>query len=336
MQRFHRVFVILVTVLVSTGICGCGSSGTLSRDVSSSQKTAETVIGISFPTMQLAYRAKMRDLVQTAYPEGNDKGIRLIIKDADGSQTRQNQDIMDLVDLNVDGIVLIPYTTEGPVSAVRYANERGIPVITVDNTLEADSGAEVISYVGADHREMGREAAELLLQILEEKLPDRDQWNVIEFAGSPGASGTIDREYGINAVLGSNHKINMLATYNAEFMTKNAKSVMDDCLKVYDSIDAVICQNDLMALGCYYSLREAGKLGRIVIVGIDGQRDVVEKMVSGGIDGTVFQNPDMILTGIEKLTDYLSGETILPLYYQPTYIIEKADAQKYLINALPW
>jgi ABC-type xylose transport system substrate-binding protein len=77
---------------------------------------------------------------------------------------------------------------------VEYANDRGVPVITVDNTLEKAGGARVLSYVGADHFRMGAQAAELLVEVLEEKFPDEESWQVIELAGSPGASGTVDRE----------------------------------------------------------------------------------------------------------------------------------------------
>lgn len=335
MRNIRKWVVYVLTVAVFVGIMGCESSNPVEITADPEGAAEKRTIGISFPTIELAYREKMLEIVQTAYTD-EDMDVQILIRDAGGSQKKQNQDILDLVEAGVDGIVLIPYTTEGPISAVQYANERQIPVITVDNTLEEDSGAEVISYVGADHYSMGKQAAELLLNVLENRIPEKEQWNIIELAGSPGASGTIDREEGIHSVLDGNAKVRVLATYNAEFTIANGKSVMDDCLQVYKGIDGVICQNDLMALGCYESLKEAGMLGEIIVIGIDGQKDVVEKMVSGGIDGTVIQYPQMILTGIEKLLAYLDGEEILPIYYQDTDMITTEEAQKYLDETKPW
>ena len=128
----------------------------------------------------------------------------------------------------------------------------------------------------------------------------------------------------------------LVGIYNAEFTTLHAKSVMEDCLEIYGEIDGVICQNDLMALGCYEALREAERLGDIALIGIDGQKDVVEKMVTGGIDGTVIQYPDMILTGIRKLLDALDGREPEPEYIQETDKIRVKDAERYLEETRPW
>jgi len=305
------------------------------KDYNLSKK--QYIIGVSFPTTELVYRAKMKSIAESVYPQGNtNKRAQLIIFDGRKSQEKQNEDLLTMITSGMDGIVLIPWTTDGPLSMIRYANDIGVPVITVDNSIDEQSDCQVISYVGADHRLMGEQAAELFIEALENRYPDEKQWNVIQLTGVPGSSGAIDRGAGIEEVLGTEERIILLGNYNAEFTSENAKSVTEDLLVLYDNIHGIICQNDLMAEGCYEAVSDAGKLGEIVIVGIDGQKSVVEKMVSGGIQGTVIQYPTMIETGIELLCDYLDGKKIKDVYYQPTDKIYPFNAKFYLDNDLAW
>lgn len=48
--------------------------------------------------------------------------------------------------------------------------------------------------------------------------------------------------------------------------------------------------------------------GSISVIGIDGQRSVAEKIAEGEIDGTVWQNPEMAVDAVKRLTDYLEGD----------------------------
>lgn len=331
----HKRFFILV-VLSLLILTGCSRTGEEQPELPAVKKDHYT-IGVSMPTTRLAYRKAMKELVEQSYP-GTGGGLRaeIILCDADGSQKQQNQDILNMTDSGVDGIVLIPNTMEGCLSSVEYANTKGVPIITVDNRVRSSSSAQVVSFVGADHYSMGKEAALLFLQILEERFPDKETWNVIQLTGIPDSSGTIDRGQAIADVLAGNRRIHVLGEYDGEFTVKNAKSVMEDCLLIYDDIDGVICQNDNMAEGCYQALREAGADGRIAVVGIDGQESTLRIMAKGGIQGTVLQHPSMILDGIESLCDYLDGKTLDEFYYEPTDTITVENADYYLEHDLSW
>lgn len=59
-------------------------------------------------------------------------------------------------------------------------------------------------------------------------------------------------------MLSQEPRIRLLGTYNGEFSRLNAESILDDCLNVYPDLHGVICQNDLMAEGCYQALVRRG------------------------------------------------------------------------------
>lgn len=336
LRPFLRKLFFIAVILSLLLPAGCSRTGE-ERPEPPAVKKAHYTIGVSMPTTRLAYRKAMKELVEKAYPKtGESPRAEIILCDADGSQKQQNQDILNMVDSGVDGIVLVPNTMEGCLSSVEYANTKGIPVITVDNRIRSSSSARVVSFVGADHYSMGKEAALLFLQILEERFPDKEEWNVIQLTGIPDSSGTIDRGQAIADVLAGSSRIHVLGEYDGEFTVKNAKSVMEDCLRIYDNIDGVICQNDNMAEGCYQALREAGADGKVAVVGIDGQKSTLKIMAEGGTHGTVLQHPSMILDGIEALCDYLDGKTLDEFYYEPTDTITVENADYYLEHDLSW
>ena len=296
----------LFILLLAAASCSGGGSQTMpDPSAQAGDGKKQYVIGVSIPTTDLAFRRTMFEMVKEAYPEGNtDKRAQVLVYDGKNSQKQQNQDIKDLIEQGVDGIVVDSYTTEGILSVIKYANERGVPIMAVDDRMET--------------------------------YPEEETWNVLELTGIPGSAGAMDRGEGIHEVLDQEERVHLLGSYNGEFAEENAASIMEDCLGVYDEIHAVICQNDLMAEGCYREIEKAGKVGEILIVGFDGQRSVVEKIREGGIYGTVLEPPDMAVTAVEKLCDYLDGEELSPVYYQESIPISPEDAERFLKENLAW
>lgn len=322
------LFAILMCFLVS-----CQSA---EDEIGTKNSSDVKVIGVSLPTTQLVYREAMKELVDQTYGNGAVPGIEIRIYDANGSLEQQSQHILEMVDDQVDGIILIPGSTEQCLPAVEYANSKHVPVITVDNRIFESSAAQVISFVGADHYDMGKKAVKLFLELLEENFSEQETWNIIQLSGIPEASGTIDRGQAISETLAGNRRINLLGSYDGEFSVENARSVMEDCLNIFPKIDGVICQNDNMAEGCYQALEKAGLAGKIVVVGIDGQSTTLSLIKQGGIHGTVLQQPSMILDGIDLLCRYLDGETLEKNYYSQTYPITQQNAGYHLDNGLSW
>ena len=111
---------------------------------------------------------------------------------------------------------------------------------------------------------------------------------------------------------------------------------MKDCLNVYPEIHGVICQNDLMAEGCVYALEAKGMAGSISVIGIDGQRSVAEKIAEGEIDGTVWQNPEMAVDAVKRLTDYLEGDLRSGNIYTEIVPLTPDNVQEYLDEGLAW
>jgi ribose transport system substrate-binding protein len=75
-----------------------------------------------------------------------------------------------------------------------------------------------------------------------------------------------------------------------------------------DKIDLVYGLNDAMALGALKALREAG-LARVMIIGIDGQKEAYAEIEKGGqYKATVINNPaEITRKAVDLLVDHIKS-----------------------------
>lgn len=334
-----RAVTCLLTVLMMVAlISGCGSTGSAQPAASSQTSVAAESeesykIGVSVPSMEYTFFAQMETAINDMYPKD---GVEVTVYDGENNQEKQNKDVEDIVTMGYDGIVLIPITVEGAVPAISYANEHDVPVITVDREVTADAGVDVIGFVGADHVDMGKQAGTLLVDTLEKMFPDAPTWNVIELEGTQGASATLKRGEGIHEVLDANDRVNVMASMDGNFSTTEALSIAEDMLTAHSDLNAFICHNDDMAMGCYQALVNANKVGQVAIIGIDGTLSCVQTIADGGIQGTVIQYPAMVTLGVDTLVAHIKGETTEYYNYYPTEPIPADQAQAFIDAGKPY
>jgi ribose transport system substrate-binding protein len=130
--------------------------------------------------------------------------------------------------------------------------------------------------------------------------------------GIPGEPATIGRESGmLNVIqhpkLGGKFKI--LGSYRADYSMELGYQKMKEAITTFgDKINLVYGLNDAMALGALKALREAG-LDRVMIVGIDGQKEAYDEIEKGGqYKATVINNPDEITRkAVDLLVDHIKS-----------------------------
>ena len=257
------------------------------------------VIGLSLSTLNNPFFVTLRD---GALEAAKVYGVDLIVVDAQDSPAKQLNDIEDLIQRRVDLIIINPTDSDAIVSAVESANEAGIPVITVDR---ASNGGKVVVHIASDNVEGGRMAARIIAQALGGK------GKVVELVGIPGTSAARDRGKGFEEELKKYPGLVLVAKQVANFNRAEGLTVMENILQAHPDIDAVFAQNDEMALGAIEAIKEAGLLGKIIVVGFDAIPDAVEAVKKGEMYATIAQQPfKMGYLAVEKAVEYLSSGTI--------------------------
>ena len=188
----------------------------------------------------------------------------------------------DLITKNVAIILINPTDSDAVGSAVKAANGKNIPVITLDRG--ANSG-DVVAHIASDNVAGGKMAGEYIIKQL------GGNGKVVELEGIAGTSAARDRGQGFNEAL-KGSGIEVVAKQTADFDRTKGLAVMENILQAQPEIDAVFAHNDEMALGALQAIKASGRT--IMIVGFDATDDAVKAVEAGEMAATVAQQPALI------------------------------------------
>lgn len=277
------------------------------------------VIGMSIDTTGQAWRAGLvRDVTEEAAKHPN---VELIITDAQGSGTRQINDIEDLMTLEVDVIMISPHEGGMLAPIVAEAYQSGIPVLVLDREIPGD---QFTSFIGADNRSIGELAGEFILQYMQENGLTR----FVEIQGLPGSATKIDRSDPVIDALSEDPNIEIVAQQAANWDESEALQVMENLLQAFPegSIDIIYSHADPMTLGILTAMRSADRM-EIRVVSIDGQRQVLEAIQRGEVT-TTFTYPFPGAEGVRTAIRVAGGETVPRRIYIPSVQIDENNVDE--------
>jgi len=208
--------------------------------------------------------------------------VTLLVQDAEGDINAQINQAEAMITQQVDAIILNPVDVDGNAPIVTMAIDAGIPIILC-NTLTNNSELAT-AYVGSDDVDAGRIQAEFLKGVL------ADDANVTYMMGPIGVSPQIYRKEGIERYLFDVTNMTVLAEQTANWKRDEALALAENWLTSFQDLDAIICQNDDMALGVLEAVEAAGRKDQIIVVGIDAITDALTAVKAGRLDATVFQD----------------------------------------------
>ncbi len=208
-------------------------------------------------------------------------GADLVVLNAQNRNNTQYNQVEDLIQRKVDAIVLNPTDADALVPAVKDANKAGIPVVTLDRSV---NGGKVAMFIASDNVAGGRMAGEYIVKALNGK------GNVVLLRGILGTSAARERTKGFMDVISKNPGIHIVADQTANFDMAQGLSVTESILVAHPSIDAIFAENDSMALGAIRAIKSAGRKG-IIVVGFDGIPQGVQAVKNGDEALDVAQQP---------------------------------------------
>ncbi|MDO4321887.1 MAG: substrate-binding domain-containing protein [Lachnospiraceae bacterium] len=265
-------------------------------------------LGITLYSLQNEYTVRFAN---AAADYAGEKGIELQIYDGNYDAELQINQVKQMLEDGVDGLILNPQEAVRCSECVDAAVEAGVPVIAVNTRVENDG---ITSYVGSDDVEAG----EMIMERAAEALAGKG--NVVILEGPLGQSAQLDRLQGMKNILKENPGIQVIGDKTANWSRLEAQTVMAKWLDTFDRIDAVVAENDDMALGAVQAIKDDGRIPGedILVVSIDGSEDAQAAVQEGSILMTVYQNAEkQACVAIDVLLQALAGEEVYPEYQVP-------------------
>ena len=276
-MKMRLLSVGLVSVLAIGLLAGCGSSSASGNASGSSGKVLFTISDTDD-----TFRASLAEGIMDA---ADAAGVTVEMKEAGGEIETQIADIEDAVDAGYSGIICQAVDASTALQIEVAAGD--LPVVFVNNMPDEDrleKGSYV--YVGSQEEEAGTYQAEYVW----EKLGKPSSISLVIMKGEKGHSGTIGRTSAVlNYFSDNNVDVDLVFSDYANWTAENAYLYMEYIEAVGASYDAVICNNDTMALGVVEYLEDNGIDG-IPVAGVDATEDGCASIASGGMSFTVLQS----------------------------------------------
>lgn len=262
---------------------------TLTFAVSVQAKTYQ--VGVALANFDLNFVSILR--TQMVH-ELDIQGLKGQFSDAKGDVALQAQQVDDFINQGVDAIILNPVDTQGVLPMINAAKKANIPLVFVNRKPEVPlSGA--MAYVGSDSAVSGKMQIEALAKIMNYR------GNIAILMGALSNEEARERTRAVEEVIAQHKDMKVVEKQTAKWQRNEAVDVVSTWLLNGTPINAIVANNDEMAIGAIMALNQA-KQKDVLVAGIDGTPDGLQFIKNGEMIVTVFQDAKGQATGAVKVT----------------------------------
>jgi inositol transport system substrate-binding protein len=245
------------------------------------------------------------------------ENVQIQFEDAQGDVVRQLNQVQGFINQKVDAVIVLPVDTSATANITRAAVEAKTPLVYVNRHPDERTLPKGVVTVASNDIEAGQ----LQMRYLAEKLGGKGSLAII--MGDLAQNATHDRTEGVKQVLKDYPGIKVVEQQSAEWQRSKGMDLTSNWLLAGSRFDAIVANNDEMAIGAAMALQQAGKAkGEIAIVGIDGLPDGLAAIKRGMLVASVFQDPKAQATSaVQAALKMIKGEAVEPDVWVPFQLI---------------
>ncbi len=308
------VALILATMMMASAAVGCSNTSATSAAPASAAPAASAAassaaapaasdvnVGVCIykfdDTFMTGVRNHMTEQAKTL-------GATLDIVDSQNKQPTQNEQVDTFITKGVAALAINPVDSTAAAPLVEKAKAKSLPIVFFNRQPTDDimKGYDKAWYVGAKAEESGTMSGQLIADYFKaNKGADKNGDGKIQYVmlqGEPGHQDAVLRsKWSIDAIEKAGFKTEKLAADTAMWDKVKATDLMNAFIssKGIDKIEAVLANNDDMALGAIEALKAKGynkgdKTKYIPVVGVDATAPALAAMADGSLLGTVLND----------------------------------------------
>lgn len=271
-------------------------------------------IGVSIARVDDNFMTYVRNGLDDVARQEN---VQIQFEDAQGDVVRQLNQVQGFLNQKVDAVIVLPVDTSATASMTRAAVAAKIPLVYVNrHPDERKLPTGVVTVASNDI-----EAGQLQMRYLAEKLGRKGTLAII--MGDLAQNATHDRTEGVKQILKDYPNIKVVEQQSAEWQRSKGMDLTSNWLLAGSRFDAIIANNDEMAIGAAMALQQAGKAkGEVAIVGIDGLPDGLAAIKRGMLVASVFQDPKaQAASAMQSAIKMIKGEPVTADVWVPFQLI---------------
>jgi ribose transport system substrate-binding protein len=209
----------------------------------------------------------------------------------------------DAITAKYDIILVAPQFATSLVPTINKARAAGIKVIIVDSPLPAGSNFE--AFIGTDNAAAARNAADTLAKAIGGK------GKVAIVNAQAGAGTTMIRENAFKERMASAYpNVTIVGTQYSDGDKAKALNIATDFMRANPDLVGIYGCNEGSTVGVGNAVKQAGKVGKVIVVGWDKSPESQALILDGTILAVMVQNPASMGTlGIQAGVDLIQGKT---------------------------
>lgn len=195
---------------------------------------------------------------------------------------------------------------------LKEASKRGIVIADLDFNLTPEimkkEKINVTFTLSADNFFVGGLGARYIVN----KLGADAKGTILVLEGLAGNQTGLARAEGFKDSLGKLAPgLKIIASLPGDWDRLKSANITNDVLTRDPNLSAIYAANDTMALGAVETVYAAGKGGKIVVVGTDGNSDAIKSIRAGRLHATVAQFPYLVgVQSVELALKALKGQKV--------------------------
>jgi ABC-type sugar transport system substrate-binding protein len=256
-------------------------------------------------------------------------GVTVQIEDAKNDVSKQLSQVQNFIANGVTAIIVNPVDTSATAAITKTAAEAGVPLVYVNRLpADIDKFGPKAAFVGSDERDSGTLEAKEICKLLGGK------GSILVMEGELSNQAAVQRTADVHEVLKTPEcsGIKIIAEQTANWDRTQAQNLMTNWLSKGLQFDAVISNNDEMAIGGMQALKAAGiDTKKSIVGGVDATQDALASMKAGDLKVTVFQDAAGQGKGaVDTALALAAGKTVPKIVNVPFQLVTPADADKFL------
>ena len=282
------------------------------------KKTIALVTNVAADFWTIAGRGLEK--AQKEHPEYN---IELIVTN-EGTAAGQRRELDDLL---VRGVAGISISVDDAPHATEELNKVAAKTVLITTDSDAPQSNR-LAYIGTDNVAAGRQAGEEI----KKALPNGGK--CVGFVGLLGADNARERIEGVKETI-KGSKVELVDVRGDEIDQTRAKRNVEDILAAMPDVSCLVGFYSYNTPRIYEVLKEAGKLGKIKIIGFDEDPITLGGVKDGAIEGTVVQQPfEWGYQGMKLMAKVVQGDKSgVPangIIIVPGKVIEKSNVDDFM------
>ena len=295
-------------------------------------QAADKKIGATVSSLEFTFIAVMAKGMTDH--TGKLPGVKLQLEDAKNDVANQLSQVQNFIASGVDAIVVNAVDTSATQAMTDAAAKAKIPLVYVNRQpINIDTLPDGQAFVASNEVDSGTLQTKEVCRILKEKGKGKGA-NIVVLVGELSNQAAVQRTKDIHDVI---------ATPDCSFMKgveeqtggwkrDAGQDIVTNWISKGVKFDAIIANNDDMALGAVNALKKNGISTKdIPVSGIDATQEALKAMQDGDLAVTVFQ--DAVGQGagsIDTALNILAGKKVEKKVYIPFQLVTPANLKDYL------